>query len=246
MTRQQFIKHLIRCGKIKYDFENTGNKILEKKVTISSEYIMDNMTAIDIQPPIPYSMLQDEVDKVLDIISTSIDANIENETLSLIFDIRNTDPNGYEPYRIYNKMTASYIKDQNGETESFIDEDDAYDYLIKDIYFNSLWRKYRYEVDINTKVRRLHDDYIIDITEETKQIFGNDVKKVEVTFLYVYDDLSEYELHDNVIKDACNVLTDLFLNPSYVQFGDETLYITFHSGNQIKITNSEWADISKA
>lgn len=98
MTRQQFIKHLIRCGKIKYDFENTGNKILEKKVTISSEYIMDNMAAIDIQPPIPYSMLQDEVDKALDMISTSIDANIENGTLSLIFDIRNTDPNGYETF----------------------------------------------------------------------------------------------------------------------------------------------------
>lgn len=58
--------------------------------------------------------------------------------------------------------------------------------------------------------------------------------------------LSEAELQEEILSHACDVLNDLFLKPSCVYFGAETLYITFHSGNQVKITNSEWADISKA
>ena len=245
MTRQQFIKYLIKCKAIQFYVMDDGP--LKGMVMISSEYFFNDITSISLQPSdVTIDENQSEFDKMVDIISASIDYNIEKGIIALIFDIRLTDPKEYEPYRIYNKKEGCYIKNQHQDAETFIDEEDAYDYLIKNINYELLYNKYKYEIDINTKIRKVQDDYLIDITEETKGIFGDDVKKVEVTFLYDYDDLSEAELQEEILSHACDVLNDLFLKPSCVYFGGENLYITFHSGNQVKITNSEWADISKA
>ena len=243
MTRQQFIKYLIKCKAIRFYVMDDGP--LKGMVMISSEYFLNDITSIRLQPS-NGDVNQSGFDKMIDIISASIDYNIEKGIIALIFDIRLTDPKEYEPYRIYNKKEGCYIKNRHQDAEIFIDEEDAYDYLIKNINYELLYNRYKYEIDINTKIRKVQDDYLIDITEETKGIFGDDVKKVEVTFLYDYDDLSEAELQEEILSHACDVLNDLFLKPSCVYFGAETLYITFHSGNQVKITNSEWADISKA
>ncbi|WP_373261947.1 hypothetical protein [Hungatella hathewayi] len=244
MTRLQFIKHLIRCKAIRFHIVEDGP--LKSMIIVSSHYFLNNVASIGLQLSIPYNHIdKGGTDKTLDIISSLIDCNIEKAILTLIFDIRNTDPGKYEPYRIYNKKDRCYLKDKQGNVETFIEEEDAYDYLIKDINFRRLYKRYKIEVDINTKVRRVQNDFLIDITEETKEIFNNDIKRIEVSFLYDYDDISEEELQEEIITGACDVLNDLFLRPSCVDFGGETLYITFHSGNQVKITNSEWADISK-
>lgn len=235
MTRQQFIKYLLKYGIVQFYIMDDGP--LKGMVMVSSDYFLEKMTSVSLQ----MSISSDSIDLV-DIISLSIDDNIKKGNISLSFDIRNTEPEAYEPYCIYDKKRRCYVKDQDGDVETFIDDKDAYDYLLKD----SVFKKYKNEVDIKTKVRKEHDDYFIDITEETKEIFGDDVKRVEVSFLHDYYNLSEDELQEGILIRACEVLVDLFLRPSYVDFGGETLYITFHSGNQVEITNSEWTDLSKA
>lgn len=218
MTRQQFIKCLIRCKAIQFYRMDDGP--LKGRVMISSAYFLNDITFISLQPSNEsINSNQEELDKMIDIISSTIDYNIRKGVLTLIFDIRNTEPKEYEPYRIYNKKEGCYIKNRHQDAETFIDEEDAYNYLIKKINYDLLYNKYKYEIDINTKVRRVKDDYLIDIKEETKGIFGNDVRKVEVTFLYDYDELSEAELQEEIIIHACDVLNELFLKPSCVYFG---------------------------
>lgn len=85
MTRQQFIKYLIRCKAIRFYVMDDGP--LKGMVMISSEYFLNDVTSIRLQPSdVTIDENQSEFDKMVDIISASIDYNIEKGIISLIFD----------------------------------------------------------------------------------------------------------------------------------------------------------------
>lgn len=85
MTRQQFIKYLIRCKAIRFYVMDDGP--LKGMVMISSEYFLNDVTSIRLQPSdVTIDENQSEFDKMVDIISASIDYNIEKGIIALIFD----------------------------------------------------------------------------------------------------------------------------------------------------------------
>lgn len=83
MTRQQFIKYLIKCKAIRFYVMDDGP--LKGMVMISSEYFLNDITSIRLQPS-NGDVNQSGFDKMVDIISASIDYNIEKGIIALIFD----------------------------------------------------------------------------------------------------------------------------------------------------------------
>ena len=94
----------------------------------------------------------------------------------------------------------------------------------------------RYELQYNGQSKQ----YWIDVTDLTKELFGDVVKKVEISdYFYGYTEDEIIEKTERLIeKQKKSIQDDLGIN-----FDAENMLITFVNGKQIEIWNSEWGGI---
>ena len=82
--------------------------------------------------------------------------------------------------------------------------------------------------------------WYVDVTDYAVKIFGDIIKKAEVTLYYDEDDIKM------AIKEAeefmCNVEKDNCENDK-INFDAENMLITFVNGKQVELWNSEWGGI---
>ena len=103
-------------------------------------------------------------------------------------------------------------------------------------------------MEIKDRLRSIkvtHECYVetvwyVDVTDYAVKIFGDIIKKAEVTLYYDEDDIKM------AIKEAeeymCNVEKDNCENDK-INFDAENMLITFVNGKQVELWNSEWGGI---
>lgn len=90
-----------------------------------------------------------------------------------------------------------------------------------------------------------HEHYIetvwyVDVTDYATNIFGDVIKKVEVTLYYDEDNTEEAEMEASGYIDDIEKDNDII---SKINFDAKNMLITFVNGRQIEIWNSEWGGI---
>ena len=100
-------------------------------------------------------------------------------------------------------------------------------------------------MDIKDRLRSVnipHEYYVetiwyVDVTDYAAKIFGDVIKKVEVTLYYDEDDI------DEAIVEATGYLDDIEKDNGSINFDANSMLITFINGNKVEIFNSEWGGI---
>lgn len=239
MTREDYLKKLLEREIIQYEY--TGSECSMDCVRFTSNIFYGrNSYALFIR-----KMAWDGIEKTL---SEYLSDAIGSEELQLTWDVIVEDESSKRFVFIFDKNKSKFIKDQNGSI-SFHETGEAYAYLLNKHVFDSIFELYSKEGNLAPRIRISNNgnstDYYLDITEETENIFGDIVQKVEISISTAYGSKTEKELGDEILNNACSIITQLKIDPTRVDFCAETLCITFKNGKQIEIWNSECAGLCK-
>ena len=103
-------------------------------------------------------------------------------------------------------------------------------------------------MEIKDRLRSIkvtHECYVetvwyVDVTDYAVKIFGDIIKKVEVTLYYDENDIEEAQKE---AKDYINSIKEDNREISKINFDAENMLITFVNGKQVELWNSEWGGI---
>lgn len=102
-------------------------------------------------------------------------------------------------------------------------------------------------MEIKDRLRSIevaHECYVetvwyVDVTDYAMSIFGDVIKKVEITLYYDEDNINEAEIEANGYLE--DIEKDSMSNK--INFDAKNMLITFVNGKQVELWNSEWGGI---
>lgn len=103
-------------------------------------------------------------------------------------------------------------------------------------------------MEIKDRLRSIkvtHECYVetvwyVDVTDYAVKIFGDIIKKAEVTLYYDENDIKEAQKE---AKDYINSVEEDNRGIGKINFDAENMLITFVNGKQVELWNSEWGGI---
>lgn len=272
MTRKEYLKELLKRGFIQYKW--VGSECSMDCVSFDSDLFYENKSfclyikklAWDDIEEVLSGYLNEKIEKgelwlEHDVVGISlIDCTPEETFVDLFYEnaviIKRYKMNNQDLVHtncvIFNKAKTCLLcynyKNSLDEEVLFHDENEAYAYLLKKHIEDSISAFYRKEENLLNKVRDSvsgkYHTYFLDITDETKGLFGEAISKVEMSLLAWHEEEPEDERNEELFEKICYILTDLKLNPTKINC-EETMEITFANGHSISIWNSEWCTIRK-